>query len=210
MQIKPQTRIQTKNRQAILDAALEVFSTAGFGGATLDQIAEGANLSKPNLLYYFASKEAIYNALLTQLLATWLDPLRGMDPNGDPVTEVMAYVARKLELARDFPRESRLFATEIIQGAPRMRDVLEGELHDLVAEKAAILTAWMAAGKITRIDPVHLIFSIWAMTQHYADFDTQVRAVLGDNVDPFAGASAFLKVLFTRLLAPEPTRFDQG
>ena len=92
MQIKPQTRIQTKNRQAILDAALEVFSTAGFGGATLDQIAEGANLSKPNLLYYFASKEAIYNALLTQLLATWLDPLRGMDPNGDPVTEVMAYV----------------------------------------------------------------------------------------------------------------------
>lgn len=210
MQIKPQTRIQTKNRQAILDAALEVFSTAGFGGATLDQIAEGANLSKPNLLYYFASKEAIYNALLTQLLATWLDPLRGMDPNGDPVTEVMAYVARKLELARDFPRESRLFATEIIQGAPRMRYVLEGELHDLVAEKAAILTAWMAAGKITRIDPVHLIFSIWAMTQHYADFDTQVRAVLGDNVDPFAGASAFLKVLFTRLLAPEPTRFDQG
>jgi TetR/AcrR family transcriptional regulator len=210
VQIKPQTRIQTKNRQAILDAALEVFSTAGFGGATLDQIAEGANLSKPNLLYYFASKEAIYNALLTQLLATWLDPLRGMDPNGDPVTEVMAYVARKLELARDFPRESRLFATEIIQGAPRMRDVLEGELHDLVAEKAAILTAWMAAGKITRIDPVHLIFSIWAMTQHYADFDTQVRAVLGDNVDPFAGASAFLKVLFTRLLAPEPTRFDQG
>ena len=210
MQTKPQTRIQTKNRQAILDAALEVFSTAGFGGTTLDQIAEGANLSTPNLLYYFASKEAIYNELLTQLLATWLDPLRAMNAAGDPLTEIMAYVERKLELSRYFPRESRLFATEIIQGAPKMRAVLEGELHDLVTEKSTVLRQWMQAGQITPLDPVHLIFSIWAMTQHYADFDTQVRAVLGDNVDPFAGAIAFLKVLFTRLLAPEPTRFDQG
>jgi TetR/AcrR family transcriptional regulator len=210
VQTKPQTRIQTKNRQAILDAALEVFSTAGFGGATLDQIAEGANLSKPNLLYYFASKEAIYNALLTQLLATWLDPLRAMNAAGDPLTEIMAYVERKLELSRDFPRESRLFATEIIQGAPKMRAVLEGELHDLVTEKSTVLRQWMQAGQITPLDPVHLIFSIWAMTQHYADFDVQVRAVLGKNVDPFVGADAFLKILFTRLLTPARSLTDQG
>jgi TetR/AcrR family transcriptional regulator len=205
VQEKQQTRIQAKNREAILDAALEAFSTAGFGGATLDQIAENAGLSKPNLLYYFASKEAIYAALLTQLLATWLDPLRTMNPAGDPVTEIMGYVERKLELARDYPRESRLFATEIIQGAPRMRDVIAGELHDLVAEKSAILTQWMQAGRITPLDPVHLIFSIWALTQHYADFDVQVRAVLGDSIDPYAGAHGFLKTLFTRLLTPSRT-----
>ena len=205
MQAKQQTRIQAKNREAILDAALEAFSTAGFGGATLDQIAENAGLSKPNLLYYFASKEAIYAALLTQLLATWLDPLRTMNPAGDPVTEIMGYVERKLELARDYPRESRLFATEIIQGAPRMRDAIAGELHDLVAEKSAILTQWMQAGRITPLDPVHLIFSIWALTQHYADFDVQVRAVLGDSIDPYAGAHGFLKTLFTRLLTPSRT-----
>lgn len=206
MQAKQQTRIQAKNREAILDAALEVFSTAGFGGATLDQIAENAGLSKPNLLYYFASKEAIYAALLTQLLATWLDPLRAMDANGDPVTEIMAYVERKLELARDYPRESRLFATEIIQGAPRMRDVIAGELHDLVAEKSTVLTHWMQSGRITPLDPVHLIFSIWALTQHYADFDVQVRAVLGENIDPYAGAHGFLKTLFIRLLTPVQTK----
>jgi TetR/AcrR family transcriptional regulator len=205
VQAKQQTRIQTKNRETILNAALEVFSTAGFGGATLDQIAENAGLSKPNLLYYFASKEAIYAALLTQLLATWLDPLRAMNPNGDPVTEIMAYVERKLELARDYPRESRLFATEIIQGAPRMRDVIAGELHDLVAEKSIVLTQWMHSGRITPLDPVHLIFSIWALTQHYADFDVQVRAVLGQGTDPFAGAHGFLKTLFTRLLTPSQT-----
>lgn len=205
MQAKQQTRIQAKNREAILDAALAVFSTAGFSGATLDQIAENAGLSKPNLLYYFASKEAIYAALLTQLLATWLDPLRTMNPLGDPVTEIMGYVERKLELARDYPRESRLFATEIIQGAPRLREVIATELHELVAEKSAVLADWMESGRITRLDPVHLIFSIWALTQHYADFDVQVRAVLGEHIDPFAGAHGFLKILFTRLLTPSLT-----
>lgn len=205
MQAKPQSRIQAKNRESILNAALEAFSTAGFAGATLDQIAENAGLSKPNLLYYFPSKEAIYAALLTQLLATWLDPLRTLDPAGDPVTEIMGYVEGKLELARDFPRESRLFATEIIQGAPRMRDVISGELRDLVTEKSALLTEWMNAGRITRLDPVHLIFSIWALTQHYADFDAQVRAVLGDGIDPYAGADGFLKTVFTRLLTPSQT-----
>lgn len=206
MPAKQQSRIQAKNREAILNAALEVFSTAGFGGATLDQIAENAGLSKPNLLYYFASKEAIYAALLTQLLATWLDPLRAMNPLGDPVTEIMAYVERKLELARDYPRESRLFATEIIQGAPRLRDVIAGELRDLVAEKSSVLTHWMEQGRITTLDPAHLIFSIWALTQHYADFDVQVRAVLGDQIDPFTGAHGFLKTVFTRLLTPFPAR----
>jgi TetR/AcrR family transcriptional regulator len=197
---RTRTRIQQKNRDSILDAALEVFSLHGFRGATLDQIADMAGLSKPNLLYYFPSKEAVHQALLTGLLDTWLDPLRAMNPAGDPVTEVLAYVRRKLDLARDFPRESRLFANEILQGAPRMRDAIEGDLKRLVDDKAIILTRWMDEGRIARLNPVHLIFSIWALTQHYADFDVQVRAVLGPGHDPFAEAGRFLETLFTRLL----------
>ena len=202
--IKPRTRIQARNSQAILEAALEVFSAQGFRGATLDQIAEVAGLSKPNLLYYFASKEAVHTALLSQLLHTWLDPLRAMNPAGDPVAEVMAYIRRKLELSRDFPRESRLFANEILQGAPRMRAAIEGDLKTLVDEKAAVLTLWMDQGRIARMHPVHLLFSIWALTQHYADFDVQVRAVLGPGHDAFAEAGDFLHTLFAKLLAPVP------
>jgi TetR/AcrR family transcriptional regulator len=199
---KPRTRIQQRNSTAILEAALEVFSQHGFRGATLDQIAEGAGLSKPNLLYYFPSKEAVHTALLSRMLDTWLDPLRAMDPEGDPFTEIMGYVRRKLELSRDYPRESRLFANEILQGAPRMRDAIAGDLKTLVDEKAKVLTRWMEEGRIARLHPVHLIFSIWALTQHYADFDVQVRAVLGEGHDPFAEAQDFLQVLFTRLLNP--------
>lgn len=199
---RPRSRIQQKNRELILDAALEVFSLHGFRGATLDQIAEGAGLSKPNLLYYFPSKEEVHKALLTGLLDTWLDPLRAMNPAGEPLAEIMGYVRRKLDLARDYPRESRLFAGEILQGAPRMREAIEGDLRTLVAEKSATLARWMDEGRIARVDPVHLIFSIWALTQHYADFDVQVRAVLGPGHDPFAEAGSFLETLFSRLLSP--------
>ena len=173
---KAPTRIQQRNRSAILDAALEAFSKHGFKGATLDQIAEAAGLSKPNLLYYFRSKEAIHTALLERLLENWLDPLIALDGEGDPVPELMAYAQRKLIMSRDYPRESRLFANEILQGAPRIKDILGGELKTLVDEKAAIISGWSDAGKIAKVDPYHLIFSIWAFTQHYADFDVQVRA----------------------------------
>ena len=196
------SRIQRKNREAILEAALEVFSAHGFRGATVDQIAEVAGLSKPNLLYYFPSKDAVHRSLLTGLLDTWLDPLRALDPDGDPVEEVLGYVRRKLMLSRDYPRESRLFANEILQGGPRIREAIEGDLKRLVDEKAALLARWMDQGRLARVDPVHLIFSVWALTQHYADFDVQVRAVLGPGHDPYAEAGAFLDTLFRRLLSP--------
>lgn len=199
---RPRTRIQQKNSETILEAALEVFSAQGFRGATLDQIAEVAGLSKPNLLYYFSSKEAIHQALLADLLDTWLDPLRAMNPAGEPVAEVMAYMRRKLEMSRDFPRESRLFANEVLQGGHRLREAIEGELKALVEEKAVVLRRWMDEGRIARLDPVHLLFSIWALTQHYADFDMQVRAVLGEGHDPYAEAGDFLETLYTRLLRP--------
>lgn len=199
---KPQTRIQEKNTIAILEAALDVFSAHGFRGATLDQVADAAGLSKPNLLYYFPSKDAVHAALLGQLLKTWLDPLRAIDPGGDPMTEIMGYVRHKLQLSRDYPRESRLFANEILQGAPRIMAAIEGDLKTLVDEKAALLSAWMDQGRIARLAPHHLIFSIWSLTQHYADFDVQVRAVLGPDHDPYAEAGAFLDTLFNRLLAP--------
>ncbi len=194
------TRIQQKNRAAILSAALEVFSAQGFRGATIDQIAASAGLSKPNLLYYFASKETIHNTLLAGLLDTWLAPLRAMDPDGDPMQEILAYVRRKLQMSRDYPRESRLFANEILQGAPRIYGALSSDLKSLVDEKAALIAAWCTDGRLAPIHPYHLLFSIWSLTQHYADFDVQIRAVM-DTEDPFETAPAFIETLYRRLLS---------
>lgn len=178
---KRPTRIQLENRETILGAALDVFAQDGFHGATLDAIASGAGMSKPNVLYYFASKEEMYRTLLTGLLDSWLEPLRALRADGDPAREIAAYIERKIELARDYPRESRLFAGEMLRGAPILEDVLAGEMKALVDEKAATVRGWMAEGRLAPVDPHHLIFAIWATTQHYADFDAQVRSVLGDE-----------------------------
>lgn len=197
----PLTRIQQKNRDLILEGALTAFSANGFRGATVDQIAEAAGLSKPNVLYYFASKDDIHKTLLTTLLEMWLAPMIRIDPAGDPLAEVLGYVRAKLELSRRFPRESRLFAYEILQGAPHLTEILGGSLREIVENAAAILQGWMEQGRLARVDPHHLIFSIWALTQHYADFDVQVRAVLGPACDPFAGAEPFIEGLYRKMLA---------
>ncbi|MFT4716214.1 MAG: TetR/AcrR family transcriptional regulator [Paracoccaceae bacterium] len=200
---KSPTRIQREKNELIMSAALDVFSTYGFRGATIDQIASQAGLSKPNLLYYFDSKETIHACVLERLLDTWLAPLRTLDPLGDPIGEILAYVFRKLEMAREYPRESRLFANEILQGAPHILGQITGPLKSLVDEKAAVIDGWAKAGKIASIDPYHLIFSIWSTTQHYADFDIQVSSVLGNRAKTkFADAQEHLTDLFTRLLRP--------
>lgn len=201
---RKRTRIQQEKEDRILDAALEVFSVHGFRGSTIDQIARAADMSKPNLLYYFRTKEAIHRLLIGRLLDTWLDPLREMKADGDPMSEISSYIRRKLEMARDYPREGRLFTNEILRGAPH----IQGELRDLkslVDEKSRIMQGWMKDGRLARCDPHHLIFSIWATTQHYADFDVQVRAILGPDKageDRFNDAARYLEKLFLEGLKP--------
>ena len=198
--VKKPSRIQKRNRTAILDAALDVFSRHGYRGATLDQIASEAGLSKPNILYYFDGKEDIHVTLLSQLMESWLDPMVEMSPDGDPVEEILAYVQRKLVMAKELPRESRLFAGEILQGAPRIEPELRNHLKPLFDEKCALISTWIAQGRLPPLDPRHLIFSIWATTQHYADFESQVSLLLGESEDPYENASAHLDAMFRRLL----------
>lgn len=202
-QSRKRTRIQEQNEQRILDAALDVFSTFGYRGSTVDQIARGAGMSKPNLLYYFASKDAIYLALLEHTLEEWLEPLKQMDADGDPADEIAGYIERKLEMSRKEPEASRLFATEVLQGAPRIRSVLEGELKALVDEKCAVIQGWIENNRLAPVDPLDLIFMIWAATQHYADFETQINALSPGSRDArFDSAAATLRTVFLKGLLP--------
>jgi TetR/AcrR family transcriptional regulator len=170
-------------REAILDAALALFSGLGLHGASVEGIAERAGLSKTNLLYYFPSKEDLYVAVLRRVLDIWLDPLQALDADSAPAEALKDYIRAKLTLSRDAPQASRLFCLEIVQGAPLLRAELEGPLRALVEAKAAILRGWRAEGRIGAHDPHHLIVSIWAITQHYADFAVQVNAVTGRGLD---------------------------
>lgn len=176
-----QSRIQTENRALIMQAALDVFSTDGYRGATVDRIAERAGMSKTNLLYYYPSKEEIYRSAIEQTVEDWLDPFAAIDPHGDPIEELRRYITIKLEMSDRYPEASRLFANEIQRGAPLVGEFLRTRLKSLVDEKAAVIRFWIDQGKLAPVDPYHLVFTIWATTQHYADFEVQVQAVLGSQ-----------------------------
>jgi len=177
-QTKKRTRIQAEKEERILDAGLKVFSSFGFRGSSVDQIAEKAGMSKPNVLYYFRRKQDLYLAVLNRTLEMWLEPLEEIDVNGDPESEISQYIDRKIEYSKLYPEASRLFNSEILQEAPVLKPILETRVRILVEAKAKVIKAWVRQKKISNVDPYHLIFMIWAATQHYADFETQVSAVM--------------------------------
>jgi TetR/AcrR family transcriptional regulator len=193
--IKKRNKAKEIKRKAIMHAALELFSRNGVNGTSVEQVAALAVVSKTNLLYYFKSKEQLYIEVLQQLLDVWLLPLQGFSVEQDPIVAITDYIRVKLELSRDYPAESRLFCMEIIQGAPLVLKELESPLKYLVESKVEVIKAWIAAGKLASIDPYHLIFTIWATTQHYADFRVQVEAVSGKNLnDPEFFAQALSNI----------------
>ncbi|MDR6625599.1 HTH-type transcriptional regulator RutR [Caulobacter segnis] len=167
---------------AILGAALSVFARLGLDGASIDAIARAAGLSKANLLYYYPSKDALYVAVLEQGLSRWLAPLARFRREEDPAEAIGALIEAKLAMSRDHPEVSRLFALEMLRGAPLLKPVLAGPLKAVFDAKVAVVQAWVAAGRLAPVEPPHLIFSIWALTQHYADFAVQVRALSGRSL----------------------------
>jgi len=200
---RKQTRIQQENEERIVHAALDVFSSKGYRGATVDQIAANAGMSKANVLYYFNRKEDIYRAVLQGTLTVWLDPLRELNPNGEPIEELCTYAHKKLMLSRDAPLASRLFANEILQGAPLIHTFLDNELKTLVDQTCQVIQAWIDAGELAPVSPLHLIFMIWSVTQHYADFAPQINALYkGSEEKLIAEAAATLRLMLTRGLTP--------
>lgn len=171
------SRAGQENVARILDAALEVFARYGYRGSRIDQIAAEAGLSKPNLLYYFRTKQDLYLAVLKRTLDMWLEPLEALDGARDPADALADYIARKLAASRDAPAASRLFALEVIQGAPILGPVLQTELARIVETASLAIGRWVAEGRIAPVSARHLLFTIWASTQHYADFAAQIRAL---------------------------------
>lgn len=143
--------------------------------------------------------------MLRRTLEMWLEPLRELDAARDPCAALTDYIGRKLAYSRSHPEASRLFALEILQGAPHLGPVLAGPLAEIVDAKVKAVESWIEQGRIARVDPRHLIFMVWATTQHYADFSVQVRAITGDDLsDPVFFRQTLDSVLAILLKGLEP------
>lgn len=170
-------KIREHNSQKILEAAECEFVKHGYKGTSMQSIADAAELPKANVHYYFKSKAKLYNAVLGDILQRWNEVLADMSEEGDPAETLENYIRAKVDLSIRFPQASKIFATEIIQGAPNLKEHIRTDLRHWVRSKTKIIESWINQGKMTPVDPEHLIFMIWSTTQHYADFETQVLTI---------------------------------
>lgn len=200
----PGTRRHSTRRQTeklILRAAEKVFAEAGFGGATMQLIADMASLPKANLHYYFATKEDLYRRVVQQIFEIWLQAARAFDDAPGPAEGIGAYIDAKMEISRSHPHGSKVWASEVMHGAPVIQDYLETTLRDWTESRAAVIRRWIERGQMAPVDPYHLLYMLWATTQHYADFGHQIEtlnhgAPLSDR--QWAEARASVKTIILR------------
>jgi|SRR5580658_6525211 TetR/AcrR family transcriptional regulator len=201
--------IRERNEAKLLKAAQAVFAKKGFSGATTAEIARRAGIPKPNLHYYFRTKRLLYAAVLDGILDIWVDALGEIRAEAEPADALRRYIARKMESSRSLPLPSRLWAMELLGGGRHVQPFLKGRLKRLVEQKSAVIHDWIAAGKMDAVDPAHLLFGLWAMTQTYADFAAQIAAVLGKSrLDKplFAAATATLTAVVLKGTGAEKVR----
>ncbi|MDP2522986.1 TetR/AcrR family transcriptional regulator [Neptunomonas phycophila] len=174
-------RIRQKNEEVILRAAEEEFALYGFKGASMQKIADRAELPKANLHYYFKNKLGLYTAVLKQAIELWDNTLNDLTPEHNPAEVLPEYIREKIHFARAYPLASRLFAKEIISGAPQLQDYFSDGYQAWFDQRTAVFQSWIDQGKMDPIDPAHLIFLLWSSTQHYADFAVQIESALGSH-----------------------------
>ena len=167
------------SERLILKAAEKVFAEAGFGGATMQLIADMAGLPKANLHYYFPTKEALYREVVQQIFNIWLHAADSFDAAPGPVEGIGAYIDAKMEISRRHPEGSKVWASEVMHGAPVIQDYLETTLRDWTTGRANVIQRWIDEGKMAKINPEHLLYMLWATTQHYADFGHQIETLNG-------------------------------
>ena len=172
-------KIRIDNLQRSIEAAEFEFAHQGFKGASIMSIANRSGLPRPNVHYYFKNKSELYSRIIMDTLALWNDVFGQISEDDDPADALGAYIRAKVMYSKTNPLGSKIFANEIIHGAPHLGDYLSTDFRDWLQLKSRVIQSWVDQGKMDPVNPLYLIFLIWSSTQHYADFSIQVTSVLG-------------------------------
>ncbi|UTW13922.1 TetR/AcrR family transcriptional regulator [Marinobacterium rhizophilum] len=178
---KPAGRIRQQNEKLIISAAEQEFSCHGFKGTSMQRVADRAGLPKANIHYYFSNKLGLYHAVLANIIDLWDSTFNELSAEDDPAIVLPRYIAAKIEFSRQYPLASRIFAMEILSGGPHLSAFFKQDYRSWFKQRAAVFEHWIDAGKMSPVDPAHLIFLLWGSTQHYADFAVQIEAALGEE-----------------------------
>ncbi|MHA1127778.1 MAG: TetR/AcrR family transcriptional regulator [Alphaproteobacteria bacterium] len=179
---KPKSKREGMRRETlalILATAERHFADHGFKGATMQAIADEAQLPKANLHYYFTTKLELYRQVVERIFNIWLDAAESFDTQANPEEALGTYIRKKMEISRSHPYGSKVWANEVIHGAPIIHDYLETTLTEWTETRINVIARWETDGLIDPVNPRHLLYMIWSTTQHYADFSHQIATLNG-------------------------------
>lgn len=174
-------KIRERNRELIIKAASKVFATQGFAAAKTVDIGELAGVPKANIYYYFKTKKNLYISVLESVIQPLLaasDPFYEFD---DPRRALTEYIRAKVKISQQHPFASKVFASEIMHGAPHLPEDIASQMMVQTRQSCKRIQDWIDCGLMAPVDPQHLLFTIWASTQTYADFDWQITRVTGKD-----------------------------
>ncbi len=183
---KKQSQNRQKTLKKILDAAERTFAQHGYTGASFSMIARAADIPKSNILYYFPNKESLYRTVVEDIFSVWVHAADSIEEDTCPRAALASYIDLKMELARSRPFGSKVWANEVIQGAPVLQDYLVTELRDWTETRIKVINTWIEKGKMRPVNARNLLYMIWATTQHYADFSHQIEKL--NNNKPMSSA----------------------
>ncbi|PSW14647.1 TetR family transcriptional regulator [Photobacterium rosenbergii] len=197
--------IRRRNQALILQASAEEFAKYGFKGTSLQSIADKVSLPKANILYYFKSKTGLYKALLQDIVTMWNDGFAEEAASQPPNDVLAAYINKKMRYSREHPQASKIFAMEIIQGAPVIGEDIHLPMIEWSQKKITVIQAWVEQGLIRPVQPMYLLYLIWGATQFYADFDTEIGLLQGKSLteQEFDEARQFIVDMVLRGIAVE-------
>ena len=185
---------------AIRAAAIAEFSLHGLKGTSTQAIAARAGLTKPQLHYYIAGKEELYEELLMQVLHDWKVVFAFDDHASAPGAVLGDYIRKKLDHAFDNPEISRIFTREVLDGGRNLERYWPNA-RVWTQKKIDIINGWIARGLMRPLDARLLLMHIWAMTQSYADYALQTRVMLGLPPDAPVEREPIARELVTFVLA---------
>ncbi|KJY81806.1 TetR family transcriptional regulator [Vibrio galatheae] len=195
------SRIRKKNQQLIIEVASEQFATHGYAATKMVDIALAADIPKANVFYYFSSKDKLYYAVLKTVTQPLLEASQPIEQLTDPVQALSEYIEAKLRISRDHPHASKVFANEVMSGAKSLPEDIGRELFNQSRMIIDKFSTWSQQGLMDDIPAHHLMFTIWAATQTYADFGWQICNVMQkeqlDN-DDFKQAAQFITQLIIK------------
>lgn len=133
--------IRERNKELILRAASEEFADKGFAASKTSDIAAKAGVPKPNVYYYFKSKENLYREVLESIIEPILQASTPFNPDGIPAEVLSRYIRSKIQISRELPFASKVFASEIMHGAPHLTPEQIEQLNDQARHNIACIQA---------------------------------------------------------------------